>query len=459
MIFGSCAFINPIFMNLNKGSRMKFGKLFYVLLSTVLVTVFILISNIFAPIGTPGVSGSNVVKIYFADYISPSLQKVINEFNEKYAGQIEVHTINLPFTKFSTNERKELLARYLRSKSERIDVFSVDQIWVPRFAKWGISMDKYFDPAEKEGLLNYALETCNYNDTLVAIPLYIDVALLYYRKDILGKLPDYKKIEAELDSSITWKQFIKLHDEMKAYSNPFYLFQADDYEGLICSFSELMGEQNTPFIVNGKLKLNTPQARRAAQLLVDLVQKYKISPKQVVQFKEDPSYEYFLKKNGVFLRGWPSFGTHYQNDSTYKYVVKNIGKAPTPHFENSRSSSVYGGWNLMISQFSNHVPEAVKFVNYLISPEAQKQLYENGGYLPVNKSIYDDTEFVNEHPDLKFYERLLKHGYHRPFLERYTSISDILSYYLNEAIKGKISVDKALRTATEKVNSESILIK
>ena len=61
---------------------MKFGKLFYVLLSTVLVTVFILISNIFAPIGTPGVSGSNVVKIYFADYISPSLQKVINEFNE-----------------------------------------------------------------------------------------------------------------------------------------------------------------------------------------------------------------------------------------------------------------------------------------------------------------------------------------------------------------------------------------
>ncbi len=438
---------------------MKFGKFFYVLLSTVLVTVFILFSNIFTPLGITGNPGSNVVKIYFADYISPSLQKVINRFNEKYTGQIEVHTINLPFTKFSTNERKELLARYLRSKSERIDVFSVDQIWVPRFAKWGIGMDKYFDPMMKDGLLKYALETCYYSDTLVAVPLYIDVALLYYRKDILRKLPDYKKIETELNNSITWDQFIRLHKEMKDFPNPFYLFQADDYEGLICSFSELMGEQNTPFIVNGKLKLNTPQAKRAAHLLVDLVQKYKLAPKQVIQFKEDPSYEYFLQNNGVFLRGWPSFGIHYQNDSTYRYIVKNIGKAPTPHFRNSRVSSVYGGWNLMISQFSNHVPEAVKFVSYLISPEAQKFLYENGGYLPVNGSIYADTDYVNAHPDLKFYEKLLKNGYHRPFLERYTSISDILSYYLNEAIKGKISVEKALKTATEKVNSESILIK
>jgi multiple sugar transport system substrate-binding protein len=31
-----------------------------------------------------------------------------------------------PFQKFSTNERKELLTRSLRSKSDRIDIFSVD---------------------------------------------------------------------------------------------------------------------------------------------------------------------------------------------------------------------------------------------------------------------------------------------------------------------------------------------
>lgn len=78
-----------------------------------------------------------VTQIFFADNISNAHRKLIERFNEEFKGQIEVIPIDLPFSKFSTNERKELLARSLRSKSERIDVFAVDLIWVPRFARWG----------------------------------------------------------------------------------------------------------------------------------------------------------------------------------------------------------------------------------------------------------------------------------------------------------------------------------
>ena len=109
---------------------MKFEKLFYVAISSVVIIAFILIRNISSPSGTGYNSGSFVKKIYFVDHISAAHQKVIDKFNEKYKGQIEVVAINLPFVKFSTNERKELLARYLRSKSDRIDIFSVDQIWL-----------------------------------------------------------------------------------------------------------------------------------------------------------------------------------------------------------------------------------------------------------------------------------------------------------------------------------------
>ncbi len=438
---------------------MKYEKLFYIGLSSFLILVLIFISFILSPLSSKNSDTSVEKKIYYVDNISSAHMKVIEKFNEKYKGQIKVIAINLPFEKFSTNERKELLARYLRSKSERIDVFSVDQIWVPRFAKWVIPLGRAISDVEKKILLKYAMQSCIYHDTIVAIPLYIDLSVLFYNKDYLKQLPDYKSIKRKLDDSITWEDFLSLNDRLKNSNRPFYVFQADDFEGLICQYCELLKNQNQLMIKNDSLNVNTPQAHKSLQLLVDLVNKYNASPKQVCNFKENDSYYYFMEHKGLFLRGWSSFlnlhKTFYKNVETYN----NLGIAPTPHFKGSEQSSVFGGWNLMVSKFSKNIPEAITFVKFLVSEEAQKVMYEEGGYLPINTNIYADTEYVNRFPNLKFYENLLKQGFHRPFLKNYTNISDILSYYLHLAIKQEISVDEALKRATEKTNSKSILIK
>ena len=439
---------------------MKFEKLFYVAISSVVIIAFILIRNISLPSGAGFNPNSLVKKIYFVDHISAAHQKVIDKFNEKYKGQIEVEAINLPFVKFSTNERKELLARYLRSKSDRIDIFSVDQIWVPRFAKWAIPMEKYVSPPVKDDLLKYAMESCYFNDTLVSVPLYIDIAIMTYRKDLLKKLPDYKIVEQKIKESITWEDFISLKKKLGYSKNPFFLFQADDFEGLVCIFAELMADQNKPMVVDGNLQLNTKEAKKALQLLVDLVNKYDISPKEVVTLKENPSYDYFIKNNGVFLRGWTSFLSDDSKKSyNYNEIFDNLEAAPTPHFAGTKPVSVFGGWNLMISKFSTKIPEAVKFVNYLISDEAQRIMYEEALFLPINERIYKDSSYAKDFPGLQFYYNLIKRGFHRPFLENYTNISDFLSYYLNLAIRKELTVEDALKIASEKINSGSILIK
>ena len=75
---------------------------------------------------------SRIVRIQFADNISSAHLQVIELFNRRYAGRIEVIPVDLPFEKFSTNERKELLTRALRSKSNRLDVFvQVISAWAP----------------------------------------------------------------------------------------------------------------------------------------------------------------------------------------------------------------------------------------------------------------------------------------------------------------------------------------
>jgi len=369
--------------------------------------------------------------------------------------------INLPFEKFSTNERKELLTRFLRSKSDRIDVFAVDQIWVPRFVKWGIPLEKYIPLQQRENLLNYAMESCYYNNELISVPLYIDIALMYYRDDLLRKLPGYEEIKTKLDSSITWDDFLALKKKMPAgeAQKPYFVFQADDYEGLICSFMEMLAGQGGSIVSGDSVKLNTPEALKAAQLLTDLVNKYHISPMEVSNLKENPSYRYFMDNNYMFLRGWPGFIRELKDDAKNRNIYNNLKTVPTPHFAGHKPVSVYGGWNLMISKFSSRIPESVIFINYLLSPEAQQILYEEGGYLPINTKLYSNKAFLKSHKELGFYRQMLDKGIHRPFLEHYTNIYDILSYYLNLAIQNKMPVEEALNKATDNINSKSILLK
>jgi multiple sugar transport system substrate-binding protein len=272
-------------------------------------------------------------------------------------------------------------------------------------------------------------------------------------------LPNYSEITNELKKSISWEKFIDLREQISSWENPFYIFQADDYEGLICQFTELMADQNNPIIdQDNKVLINSPEGRKSLQLLVDLVNKYNVSPQDVAYMKENESFRYFAKNNAIFLRGWPSMYDD-ENEFLSDSVRANIKMAPLPHFAKGKPSSVYGGWNLMISRFSQQIPEVVKFAKFLMSPESQKIMYEEGGYLPINKMLYDDDNFISKHKELKFFKELYKTGVHRPFIENYTNVSDILSFYINSAIKNEISVDKALEYATQKIEEKSILVK
>jgi multiple sugar transport system substrate-binding protein len=397
------------------------------------------------------------VKIYFADNISPAHSKLIKLFNEKYKGQIEVVPLDLPFGKFSTNDRKELLARYFRSKSNRIDVFSVDQIWVPRFARWAIPLEEYFPDSFKTQTLKNALKTCYCNDTLISIPLYIDIALMYYRRDLIDRLSNSKQIEAELKKSITWEDLIALNKKFP--KNPLFVFQADDFEGVICIYAEILANMHGKIMEGDSLLLKTPEAEKALQYLVDLVNKYKIAPPNVLRFKEDDSYNYYLENNGVFLRGWTGLFKNNKVGSNYLSLNNSIEEVPTPHLKGSKPTSVFGGWNLMVSKYSSKVPEAICFIKFLMSTEAQKILFEEGGYIPINKSVLYDSLYTVKNPELLLYADLLKNGMYRPFSEQYTNVSDVLSYYVNLAIRGSVSPHEALYKAYNNLNSKSILLK
>jgi multiple sugar transport system substrate-binding protein len=362
--------------------------------------------------------------------------------------------VNLPFQNFTTNDRKQILTRSLRSRSDVIDIFAVDLIWIPRFAKWGYTLNNRFDKQMLNAVNDMALKACYNNENLVAFPLFLDLGVLYYRSDLIQSLLNGEEIEKKIQNSLTWDEFISLGKSFHNSPNPYYIFPGGELEGMICCFHEMLSvDESKEIFSNNSVDLNTPSAKRSLQLLIDFIHKYKFSPFDVTRFDEFNSYLYANENNAVFQRGWVGgFLTDTSN-------VSNIEIAPLPHFNGHSTSSVFGGWNLMISKFSSRKEEALLFINFMFEKENQQILYEVGGYIPVNKKVYKDTLFIKKHKELAKIQKLLQWGRHRPFLDNYTRQSEIMSRYFHKALQNEISVNEALISASAHINNEKTIVK
>jgi multiple sugar transport system substrate-binding protein len=430
-------------------------------LSILGITIFVLVAFIlFSLVGKHFIIKEEAeTTIYFVDNISPGHKLVIDRFNKLNEGKIKVIPIDLPFEKFSTNERKELLIRYLRSKSDRIDIFSVDQIWTQRFAKFVEPLGNHFPVKKRDEYLKAAIESCYYDGQLVAIPLYVDISVMYYNKQQFQKHPDFNRIKDELDSYITWEKFIDLSKGFDDKTKPFYIFPAASYEGLVCSYFELLESQNYSIFSGDSIRITSKESVKALQLLIDLVHKYKLSPLAVTTYKETEADLNFISKNGIFLRNWPGFYKWYKtfiNDN--EDPEKKYGMVPLPHFSGSKPASVIGGWNLMISVTSKKKTAALEFIKFLNSSEAQIIMYSHSGFLPVINSLYDKISSGGDEK-INFFKNLFKTYVHRPYTVNYTRYSDIIANYINLAIKNNLNAYEVLKKAEQVINSNQIFIK
>ncbi len=399
-----------------------------------------------------------ITKIYFADRFTDAHKELVEKYNKLHKGEVEVIPIDFPNFDFSTNERKEVLARSLRGTGDGIDLFAVDLIWVQRFAKWCEPLQYDFSKDELNRLLPKTVESCYFNGELVAVPLARGPSVMYYREDLLKKYKDSGRIIRMLNKGITWPQFINLKKELN-YTNPFYIFTGADYEGLICCFIELILDQNPNYFARHGFNLETIEARKALQLMVDLINKYDLSPQIVTDFTEVPSYEYYIKNDGLFIHGWPSYDKDFREHPFDPKKEGNLKKTTPPFFSGGRPTTIMGGWNLMISKFSHKKKEVIDFVKFLLSDSSQEIFYKESGYWPVIKKFYDDSSYTKKYPEIPDMKRILKTSQNRPADEDYTKFSKIMSMYIEQALKNKISINEALTKATDAIEVERVMVK
>ena len=395
-----------------------------------------------------------VTEIFFADRMTGAHRLLIEQYNQMHAGKIKVTPIDFPNPNFSTNERKGILARSLRGEGDGIDLMAVDVVWVQRFSKWCEPLGKYFSNEELGRIIPDALYSCQGNGELMAVPLDLVQGVLYYREDLLKGTEKGNEVIQALQSSMTWPEFISLKNRL-GWKKPFYVFTAADYEGLVCVYIELLLSLRRNYFSTIGFNFDTPEGRQALQLLVDLVQRDRVSPEEVTTFTEVPSYAYFIKNDGLFIRGWNTYDKDF-SDSPYDTAKEHqLRKAPLPHFAEGQPASLFGGWNLMVSKFSKNKEAAVDFAKFLLSDASQEMFYLYGGYYPVVSSFYTDPASLQRHPEIAGMKELMRSGVHRPPQKEYTNFSKTMSHYFALAIRKKITVEEATESVTKAILSEN----
>ena len=225
------------------------------------------------------------------------------------------------------------------------------------------------------------------------------------------------------------------------------MWQGKQYEGLVCTFLEVLAGHGGFWIdpATREVGLDRAEAIEAAGFLVDCIARQHISPPGVTTYEEEESRRLLQDGRAVFLRNWPYVWQLAQSEGSP--IRGRVGVAAMVHTAAGRPACTLGGWGLGVSRYSRHPAEAVEFIGFATTLEAQRQFCGPSGYPPALEAAYHDPALLAADPFLARLEVLHEDAVLRPPVPRYALASDILQRHLSAALAGQVPVARAMRDA------------
>jgi multiple sugar transport system substrate-binding protein len=368
-------------------------------------------------------------------------EQVAKDFSNKTG--IPVRILRQPT---DTAQRRQGLLVPLNSRQSDPDVFLMDIAWLGLFARSGWLLP--FGAVDREPFLSQILQQADVvENELVALPVFLDVGVLYYRKDLLAHGPPQ-----------TWDQLaaaaVAIQGRVRNQNPDFYGFawQGAQYEGLVVDFLDFAGRKGGFFIRDGRLIVDTPRNVRALSRMVDFIHTLKISPPNTfTEMQEEEVRLYFQTGNALFERNWPyAYALHQSDESP---VSGRTGVAALPAPEGGQSAPTLGGWHVGVSAFSDVKENAGRFALYLTSRPVMKKLVLALGIPPGRRDLYADEQVLARYPHYFKLVAILKTARPRPIIAEYTLVSAIMQRRINGALAREYPAGKALSLAQEEIDA------
>jgi len=364
------------------------------------------------------------------------------------------NTVKVVSTPNSANERLALYQQLLAGGASDIDVYQIDVIWPGLLANHFIDLTPYAKGAQKDFFASL-IENNTVDGKLVAMPLYVDVGLLFYRQDLLDK---YKLAPPKTWEDLTTSAQTVMDGERKAGDERLwgYVFQGKSYEGLTCNALEWVASHGGGSFLDdkGKVTVDNPKAAAALKTAAGWVRK--IAPEGVLNYAEEEARGVFQAGQAVYMRNWPYAWALMNGDDSP--VKGKVGVMALPASSPDNPRSTLGGWQLGVSKYSKHQALAADLVMFMTNAEQQKQRAIAGAYNPTRPALYKDADVLKAQPFIGELSDAVALSVARPSRVakgQYNRLSVAVAEQFHAALEGKTPPAQALKTLSGELKSMS----
>lgn len=394
------------------------------------------------PAGGKATEFKNVELMFWNGFTGPDgkgMQKIIDEFNKKYEGKINVKAQTMEWAAYYD----KIITAVSSGKAPDIGIMHVDSI--PKHAKKGIllELDSYSEKlklTDKE-FIPTVWKAGIYNNKRYGIPLDVHPLGLYYNVDLL-KQEGYNKPPTNMAEFMEMsKKLTKDTDgdgkiDQWGFAMPNLWPSQQIYWTALYQFGGKATNDDAT-----KALYDSPEAVKALQFLTDTVHKDKISPTNIQQDGEVTLFK--QGKLAFHLNGiWMIAGFDEQKGLNY-------ATAPVPQWGTQKAAWA-GSHNFVVfkQKKEDKVKEeaAMMFVDYITGNAME---WAKAGQVPARNSVRESAEFKALTKQAEFAKQgdYLVFPVSTPlFPEAWGPSGEAIT----NAILGKVTPEKALKDAVEK---------
>jgi len=357
--------------------------------------------------------------------------ELVETFNREHPG------IALSVTRgpLETEAVSDLAMSSLLLGNSPYDVLLMDVTWTPKYAKagWLEPLEAWLGADALEDLAPGAELGNAFDGHLWRFPLVADMGLLFWRTDLMEAPP---RTPAELEA-------ISQSLQQEGRVRWGYVWEGRQYEGLSCTYLEVLRGFGGRWLRDGSPDLNSNAAIAASQWLRHLVD-VGITPPAVANMAEPEALQTFETGDAAFMRNWPYAWAELNKSGSLLAgkvgITTMVSEPQEPHV------ATQGSWGLAVLSTSKHKQAAVEALQFLTSTAAQKQLNLNWGYTPTRLSVFEDPELIRANPVLPELQAALAAAVLRPVTPIYAQLSDLLYREVNTVITGEVAAAPAMET-------------
>lgn len=305
-------------------------------------------------------------------------------------GRYRLRVLELP--RDATSQREQLVRR-LAARDASIDLMNLDPPFAPELAAAGF-LRPFTEREARDlasGALKAPLEAATWRGKLVAVPLWANTQLLWYRRSVA------RRAGLDLDAApVTWAQLVDAAERTGTTVE----VQGKRYEGYMVWITALVASAGGSVLEDpaagkdARPGLDSP-AGRAAAAVIRRVATSRAADPALATADEESARAAFQGPRGGFMVNWPYvYGA--ARDATAKgtldaAVLADIGWARYPRVHPGRPSRApLGGIGLAIGAFSRRAALAVEAARCLSSLESEIA-YMIDAKVPVARgAAYDD---------------------------------------------------------------------